>query len=203
MRWPIRPRLPTCANQEAWVVITSKRSKVNSIHTAARHAWTRPRARNFVQKAVFSLIHFPISLIRNWPLRHFDLGGSRQGWGLFIVPYIVPTATYNSWTLAFHWWWVSFYSSPSALVFLNEEMLLQSVPTNCWVLSLFVFTLHTFDLFSESLASVLKYVDDFFIGTSISIDALKYFSTATLTNAFNACSPSRVMLVLALTKKLL
>ncbi len=73
-RWPIRTPLPTCANQDAWVVITPKRSKANSIHTAAWHAWT----------AVFSLIHFPASFIRLWPSCHFDLGGSRHGWGLFL-----------------------------------------------------------------------------------------------------------------------
>ncbi len=84
MRWPIRAPLPTCANQDAWVVITPKRLKANSIHTAAWHNWTRTPARNVVQKAVFSLIHFPASFICLWPSCYFDLGGSRHGWGLFL-----------------------------------------------------------------------------------------------------------------------
>ncbi len=40
-RWPIRTPLPTCANQDAWVVITPRRSKANFIGTAVWHAWTR------------------------------------------------------------------------------------------------------------------------------------------------------------------
>ncbi len=86
VRWPIRTPPPTCVNQDAWVVITTKRLKANSIHTATRHAWTRTLARNTVQKAVFSLIHFPASFIRLWPSCHFEgvEGGSRQDWGLFL-----------------------------------------------------------------------------------------------------------------------
>ncbi len=74
--WPIRAPLPTCANQDAWVVITPKRPKANSIHTATRHAWARAPTRNTIQRAVFSLIHFPASFIRLWSSRH--------GWGLFL-----------------------------------------------------------------------------------------------------------------------
>ncbi len=85
-RSPIRTLRPTCTNQDVWVVITPKRPKANSIHTATRHAWTRTRPRNVVQKAVFSLIHFLASLIRLWPLCHFDWGDeSRHKWGLFLV----------------------------------------------------------------------------------------------------------------------
>ncbi len=84
MRWPIRAPLPTCANQDAWVVITPKRPKANSVHTAAWHNWPLTLARKIVQKAVFSLIHFPASFIRRWSSCHFDLGGSRHGWGLLI-----------------------------------------------------------------------------------------------------------------------
>ncbi len=84
-RWPIRAALPTCANQDARVVvITPKRPKANSIHTAVRHAWTRTPFLNIVQEAVFFLIHFSASFIHLWPLCHSDLGGSRHGWGLFL-----------------------------------------------------------------------------------------------------------------------
>ncbi len=77
-------RPPSCVNQDAWVVITPKRTKANSIHTAAWHAWTRTSPLNFVLKAVFSLIHFPASFIRLLPSCHSDLGGSRHGWMLFL-----------------------------------------------------------------------------------------------------------------------
>ncbi len=72
-RWPIRTPRYTCANQDAWVVITPKRPKANSIHTAAWHAWTGTPPLNIVQKAVFSPIHFPVSFIRLWPSCRFDL----------------------------------------------------------------------------------------------------------------------------------
>ncbi len=42
------------------------------------------RRLNIVLKAVFSLIHLPASFIRLWPSCHFDLVGSRHGWGLFL-----------------------------------------------------------------------------------------------------------------------
>ncbi len=48
------------------------------------HAWTRTPPRNIVWKAVFFLIHFPVSLIRLWPSCHSDFRGSRHGWGLFV-----------------------------------------------------------------------------------------------------------------------
>ncbi len=38
VHWPIRTPLPTCANQDAWVVITPKLPKANSRHTAAWHS---------------------------------------------------------------------------------------------------------------------------------------------------------------------
>ncbi len=79
MHWPIRTPRPTCAKQDVWVVITPKRPKSNSIHTAAWHAWTRTPPLRFVIKAVYSLIHFPASFIYL-----SDLGGSRHGWGLFL-----------------------------------------------------------------------------------------------------------------------
>ncbi len=80
-RRPIRTPRPTCANQNAWVAITPKRPKANSIHTAAWHNWTRMPARNIIQKTVFSLIHLPASFICLWPSCYFDLGRSRHGWG--------------------------------------------------------------------------------------------------------------------------
>ncbi len=89
--WPIRTVPPTCANQDVWVVIITKRPKVNSIHTANWHAWTRTPPLNIVQKVVFSLIHYPASFICLWPIVPFWLGGSRHGWGLFVeqtTPYI-------------------------------------------------------------------------------------------------------------------
>ncbi len=58
--WPIRAPLPTRANQDACLVITPKRSKANSTHTAAWHAWTRTPARNIVQKATLFLTHFSV-----------------------------------------------------------------------------------------------------------------------------------------------
>ncbi len=73
-RWPIRYPRPTCANQDAWVVITAKRLKANSIHTAPWHAWTRTPPLNIVQKAVFSLIRFPALFICLCPSGHFDSG---------------------------------------------------------------------------------------------------------------------------------
>ncbi len=82
--WPIRTPSPACANQDARVVITSKRPKSNSIHTVVRHALTRSPARNIVQKTILFVIHFSISLIWFWPSCHFDLGGLRHGWGLFL-----------------------------------------------------------------------------------------------------------------------
>ncbi len=84
VRWPIRTPPPTCANQDAWVLITPKRPKANSRHTAALHALTRTPPRYIVQKAVFSLINFPASFIHLWPSCHFDLGGSGHGWELFL-----------------------------------------------------------------------------------------------------------------------
>ncbi len=75
VHWPIRPPLPACANQDAWVVITSERPKANSIDTAAWHAWTRRQPLNFVFKAVFPLIHFPALFMRVCPSCHFDMGG--------------------------------------------------------------------------------------------------------------------------------
>ncbi len=62
-RWPTRTLRSTWANQNACVVITLKRPKTNSIHTAAWHAWTRTPPLNIVQKAVFTLIHLPTSFI--------------------------------------------------------------------------------------------------------------------------------------------
>ncbi len=43
-----------------------------------------PKPRNIVQKAVFSLMHFPASFICLWPSCHFDLGGLRHGCGLLV-----------------------------------------------------------------------------------------------------------------------
>ncbi len=80
MRWPTRVPLPTRANQDAWVVITPKWLKVNSIHTAAWHAWTRTPSVYIVQKAVFTLIHFPVSFIRLLPSGDSDLGGGIETW---------------------------------------------------------------------------------------------------------------------------
>ncbi len=74
VHWPIGAPLPTCANQDAWVVITPKRPKANSFDTAARHAWTRTPPLNSVLKAVFSLIYFPASFMRLWPSCHSALG---------------------------------------------------------------------------------------------------------------------------------
>ncbi len=82
--WPIRTPRSTSGNPDAWVVITPKRPKANSIYTAACHAWTRTPSLNIVKKAVFSLIHFAVSFTCLWPLCHFDFGGSRHGWGLFL-----------------------------------------------------------------------------------------------------------------------
>ncbi len=45
-RWPIRTPRPTSANLGRWVVITPKRPKANSIHTAAWHNWTQTPSRN-------------------------------------------------------------------------------------------------------------------------------------------------------------
>ncbi len=90
VHWPIRAPLPTYANQDAWVVITPKRTKANSNHTAAWHAWTRTPPLNIVLKAVFSLIHCPASFIRLWQSCHSDLGGSRHGWGLFLEQTCIP-----------------------------------------------------------------------------------------------------------------
>ncbi len=70
-RWPIRTPRPTCANQDAWVVITPRRPKASSIHTA----WTQTPFRNIVQRALFYLIHFPASVTRLWTSCHFDFGG--------------------------------------------------------------------------------------------------------------------------------
>ncbi len=58
--------------------------KANSIHTATWHDWTQTPPLNIVQKAVFSLMHFPASFICLWPSCHSDFGGSRHGWGLFL-----------------------------------------------------------------------------------------------------------------------
>ncbi len=70
----IRTPRPPCANQDAWVVITPKRPKANSIHITVLHAWTRTPHRNTVQKAVFSLTNLSASLIRLWPSCYFDFG---------------------------------------------------------------------------------------------------------------------------------
>ncbi len=66
-RWPIRTPHPTCANQDAWVVITPKRPKANSIDTAAWRALRRTPSLNFVSKAVFSrLIYLPLTIVPFW-----------------------------------------------------------------------------------------------------------------------------------------
>ncbi len=54
--------------------------KVNSAHTAARHAFMRTPPLNIADKAVFSEYNLLVSLIRLWPY----LGGSRRGWRLFV-----------------------------------------------------------------------------------------------------------------------
>ncbi len=77
-RWPIRTPRPICANQDAWVVITPKRPKANSMHTATWHAWTRTPLLNIVKKAVFSLKHFLVSFIRLWPSCNFYLRGDSR-----------------------------------------------------------------------------------------------------------------------------
>ncbi len=58
-RWPTRAPRSTCANKNAWVVITPKCPKANSKHTA----WTRTPALNFVLKAAFSHLLYPILAI--------------------------------------------------------------------------------------------------------------------------------------------
>ncbi len=83
--WPIGTSRPTCANQYALVIIETTRPKANSIHTAAGHKWTQTPARNIVQEAVFSILNVPASIVRLSPSCHFDLGGSRHDWGLFLV----------------------------------------------------------------------------------------------------------------------
>ncbi len=64
--WPIRTPRSNCANQDAWVVITSKRPNANSSHTAVWQAWTWTPPRKIVQN---------IRLIYSWPLWWFDFGG--------------------------------------------------------------------------------------------------------------------------------
>ncbi len=76
--WPIRAPRPTCANLDVWVAITPKRPRVNSSHTATRHAWTGTQLR---YEGCISLIHFPASFIWLRASCHFDLGGSGHGWG--------------------------------------------------------------------------------------------------------------------------
>ncbi len=62
--WPIRTPHPISANQDTWVVITPKRPKANSIHTATWHNWKRTPAHNTVLKAVFYLTYFPVFVHR-------------------------------------------------------------------------------------------------------------------------------------------
>ncbi len=57
------------------------RQKANSIHTAARHNWTRTPARNTAQQAVFSLIYFPASFIRLWHRAILIWGDRDISWG--------------------------------------------------------------------------------------------------------------------------
>ncbi len=47
------------SQHERWPIRTPEWSSANFIHTAAWHAGTRTPPRNAVQKAVFSLTHFP------------------------------------------------------------------------------------------------------------------------------------------------
>ncbi len=68
-RWPVRAPLPTCANQDAWVVITPKRQR--------QILFTQPRGtptRSIIKKVVFYLIQFPASFICLSPSCHSDLG---------------------------------------------------------------------------------------------------------------------------------
>ncbi len=50
------------ANQDAWALVTPRRPRVTSTHTAARHNWTRTPSHNIAQKAVFFKYTFP----SNW-----------------------------------------------------------------------------------------------------------------------------------------
>ncbi len=84
VRWPIRAPLPTCANQDAWVVITPKRPKANSIHTAAysrlnTNAIPKYRSEGCIFLNTFSRLIYPsLTIVPFW------FGGSRHGWGLFL-----------------------------------------------------------------------------------------------------------------------
>ncbi len=74
--WPIRTPHSTCANQDAWVVITPKRPKANSIHTATWHTWTRTPPRNKFSPDTFSCLIYPsLAIVRFW------FGRSIHGWG--------------------------------------------------------------------------------------------------------------------------
>ncbi len=95
VRWPIRTPQPTCTNQDAWVVITPKRPKANSIHIAAWHAWTRTPPRYIVQKAIFSLIHFLASFICLWPLVPFWFGGIEARLGVVRRTRRTPSPPYQ------------------------------------------------------------------------------------------------------------
>ncbi len=83
-RWPIRAPSLTCADQDAWAVITPKRPKANCSHTNARHAWTWTLLRNTVQGAVFFPNIFSRLINFSFVIVPFRFGRSRHGWGLFL-----------------------------------------------------------------------------------------------------------------------
>ncbi len=96
-RWPTRTPRPTCANQDDWVVITPKRPKANSIHTATWHAWKPPL--NIVRNAVI----FPPHLVIVFGHRAILIGGGAamspiwwkpvtQGW--CDAPILIQTITF-------------------------------------------------------------------------------------------------------------
>ncbi len=63
--WLIGTPSPTCTNQDAWVVITPKQPKANSIHTAAWQTWTPTPVHSTGKKALVYLIQFPAPFIGN------------------------------------------------------------------------------------------------------------------------------------------
>ncbi len=75
--WPIRTPRSTCANQDAWVVITPKRPRANSTGHERQHVTP-------FRKQYNTIYILPPHLSALGHRAIFDLGGSRHGWGLFV-----------------------------------------------------------------------------------------------------------------------
>ncbi len=102
VHWPIKTPRPSCANQDAWAVVTLKLPEGEFYS----HVWTGTPPRNIAMKAALTLIHYALFYLNNMPLAVMILGIEAWLWT------VCRTSRFFKYELNFyskmHLWWPSF-----------------------------------------------------------------------------------------------